>query len=741
MEEPSVLDYIKEKLKFWKESSIRIPPPDEGGEEPSFSSPSAGAGEAVRQVQPGNQAQEASREPRRGFPIALVLVLASLALVFIAQGLLEPPNRAWKWSLLVYGAAAVLVGTAYFYGKAVSVQAPEEVESEPDFTFHLAGLVAGLVFMALTFLAFGSKPPDVPEFRLVNTVVWGLSTGYLAWAFWAPRQGQAGLSLRQRLARLAAARSWKITLTRWGLLLLAAAGVVLFFRFYRLGSVPAEMVSDHAEKLLDVNDVLNGQLRVFFPRNTGREAFQFYLTALVATVFHTGISFMSLKLGTVICGLITLLYIYRLGDEIGNRRVALFAFLFAGISYWANIQSRIGLRFPLYPFFLAPTLFYFIRGLRRMRRNDFVFTGIWLGLGLHGYTSDRIVPLVILAGVAIYLLHQRSRDRRWSAVWGLAIIALVSLAIFMPLLRLAIDQPDLLFYRSLTRMADLEQPLPGPAWQIFLSNTWKALVMFFWEDGAVWVHSIPYRPALDVISAGIFFIGLVVVVLRYIHRRNWVDLFLLVSIPLLLLPSILSLAFPNENPNLNRTAGAYVPVFIILAVGLEWALSAVKRSLPPRAGTVLAGCLGLLLATASASNNYNLLFVQFDDQFRANAWNTSQMGQVVGDFSRSLGEVDHAWVVAYPYWVDTRLVGINAGYPTRDTAIAPEKLDTTLDLPQAKLFLLHIQDETSLARLQELYPEGRYWIQPSPVPTKEFIVFLVPPRENLLPRRLPGVTE
>ena len=33
------------------------------------------------------------------------------------------------------------------------------------------------------------------------------------------------------------------------------------------------------EKLLDVNDVLHGQFSIFFPRNTGREAFQFYLIA------------------------------------------------------------------------------------------------------------------------------------------------------------------------------------------------------------------------------------------------------------------------------------------------------------------------------------------------------------------------------------------------------------------------------------------------------------------------------
>jgi hypothetical protein len=227
--------------------------------------------------------------------------------------------------------------------------------------------------------------------------------------------------------------------------------------------------------------------------------------------------------------------------------------------------------------------------------------------------------------------------------------------------------------------------------------------------------------------------GLVLVISRYIRRRNWEDIFLIISIPILLLPSILSLAFPNENPNLNRTAGAYVPVFIILAIGLEALLSAIRRSLPERLGTVSAAALGLFLVIASASNNFDLLFRQYDESFRNSSWNTSEMGAVIRRFAGTFGREGDAWVVAYPYWVDTRLVGIQAGLPTRDTAISPEQLDTTLASSSAKLFLLNPQDLPALGRLQELYPDGKYWVYPASTPGKDFIIFQVLPRENLLP--------
>ena len=79
-------------------------------------------------------------------------------------------------------------------------------------------------------------------------------------------------------------------ITRWTLIVLAVVAVILFFNFYRLDSVPPEMVSDHAETLLDVNDVLHGWRPTYFPRNTGREMIHYYLTAAYMALFNLDVS-------------------------------------------------------------------------------------------------------------------------------------------------------------------------------------------------------------------------------------------------------------------------------------------------------------------------------------------------------------------------------------------------------------------------------------------------------------------
>jgi hypothetical protein len=461
--------------------------------------------------------------------------------------------------------------------------------------------------------------------------------------------------------------------------------------------VPPEPFSDHAEKIFDVYDVSQGQTQIFFPRNTGRESFQMYWTLLVASIFNTGLSFLSLKLGTAILGFLTLPFIYLLGKEIGGPRVGFFAFLLAGIAYWPNVISRVGLRFPLYPLFAAPTLFFLLRGLRTRNRNDFLLAGLFLGIGLHGYSPMRIVPFVVVAAFVLYWLHAQSRGARRELPAWLVMLALVSMFVFLPLLRYWFENPGSFGFRAFTRLGGVEQPLPGPAYQIFFSNFWNALRMFNYDDGEIWVHSVPHRPALDVITAALFLIGVVLILVRYIRNRHWLDLFLLVSVPLLLMPSILSLAFPGENPALNRAGGAYIPAFIIGAMALDGLLTGFGRG---GMRSVLTWGVAGILFLLSASQNYNLVFNQYYTSFRNGSWNSSDMGRVIDQFEQSNGNADN--------------------------------LSGTVEFTGPKLFMVKADlehpegnDQETLDVLESLYPNGQLRMFDSDVPGHDFWIYSV----------------
>lgn len=632
----------------------------------------------------------------KSFPFRIIV---GIIIAFIAQSFLDATVKNPVVAVPLYLLAGVLIWQD-LHPSSSPVRKTEFfviVGSLRPISFYLS-----LLMMVLALFSFSGN-----RFTLLNLGFWILALLLFLFSIWENDP---------------AFHFPRIKVNAFLALFIVVSLIIIFFRFTQLQGVPGEMFSDHAEKLLDVSDILNGKYSIFFPRNTGREAFQFYLTAFIIKLFGTGLTFASLKIGTVLAGLFTLPYVYLLGKELGDRWVGLAAFFLAGVAYWPNVISRIGLRFPLYALFAAPTLYYLILGLRLGRRNYFILSGFALGFGLHGYSPFRIVPFVVLFGFLLAILANRSHIYRQNNLWNFILLFFSALIIFLPLLRYALENPAIFGIRALSRLIPIEQPLPEPALNLFLGNTWNALIMFFYSNGEIWVHSIPYRPALDLITAVFFFVGVIYLFKRIYFYRRWEDVFILLLIPLLMLPSILSLAFPRENPSLNRTSAAIIPVFIIAGMGF---VSIIKRILDSQFKPFKKGLwigISLLILVATGLLNYQLVFKDFNQQFMQKAWNTSEIGQVIKDFVVSGGKPESAFVVPYPYWVDTRLVGINAGYPLKDFALSTDHFSETLLIPDPKLFILNPEDAKSLSKLMGIYPTLTQEKFISKQPEKNFII-------------------
>jgi 4-amino-4-deoxy-L-arabinose transferase-like glycosyltransferase len=693
----------------------------------SVQSPADASADVSNEV-PTAQNTPAERSEPEPFPGASALPwrsLAALVIGLIGQLRFEPPRDDADLipGLILYAVALGMLLWAAISGEWKPTRLPLHRPGQDSLRVRSVGLAVGLGSALLAFILMGRN-----MFGVLNVYLWIWAIIGLIYAFWVTGPGRYdGL---RKLAAWVRKPQFELRLTRWNVVLILGLLIVVFFRFSSLSSVPPEMFSDHAEKLVDVQDVLDGQTHIFFPRNTGREAFQMYLTAAVIKYVGTGVSFLSLKIGTASMGVFAVIFIYLLGVELGSRRLGFFAAFLSGIAYWPNVISRVALRFTLFPAFVAPTLYFLVRGLRRGNRNDFILSGIFLGIGLHGYSPFRFVPVLVLVAFILFVLHRRKYRPLKQAAVHLGVVVAFSVIVFMPLIRYAFeDWPNNyrnLTHRMATRISDAEQPLPGPAGTIFIENTGKALVMFAWSNGDTWVHSVTHRPALDVVGAVLFYFGIVLLGIRYARHRHWEDAFLLISVPLLMMPSILSLAFPSENPSLNRTAGAIIPVFLIMAMALDGLLAGFEARMGKYWGTRLGWGVAALLLLVSMDANHRLVFEDYFEQFQASSWNTSEIGQVVRNFADTIGTENTAWVVPWPHWVDTRLVGINAGVPRRDYALSRDRLQESLGLSGTKMFILNKEDLESLDILRVMYPTGSFSLYESEVPTKDFLVFVAP---------------
>ena len=308
-QDPSVLDFIKAHIRAWRYRILNPSADAQATEEIKYWTEQA-------EDQPVQTSiEQTSAKPSLFFPWR---VLLALGLGLMGQLALEPHpgvERAWQTGVALYVlAGCMLIWTNWRNEITLSawdVNIPETLKDEKFLRSSFAFIISlALAFGAFVFFGGG-------RFTAFNVTLWFVSILAMLHAFWQPRQGSS--SWLSDVKEFISRSQWRISVDRSMLLVLAVAGLVFFFRVYRLSEVPSQMISDHAEKLWDVSDVLNGQTSIFFVRNTGREFFQFYLTAAIILFFKTGLTFLSLKIGTVLAGLGGLYYMYRLGRDFVTR--------------------------------------------------------------------------------------------------------------------------------------------------------------------------------------------------------------------------------------------------------------------------------------------------------------------------------------------------------------------------------------------------------------------------------------
>ena len=659
-------------------------------------------------------------------------IALAIGLAIIGQWSLSEARNVFAAMVLYLIAIALAVSAPY---EPPSAAAPPRAQSpgRPFSARRSAFLIAGLLSTAGAFAlnadaSFGVA--DVPEyqFTLLGVAAWFASIAFFLAAFWQAEKTAAEWRdlLHARLDKWREGISIHITWT--GLALIAVMAVGIFFYFYRLDVTPTEMTSDHAEKLLDVNDILNGHYPVFFTRNTGREPLQFYLTRVLLALTGSPLSHLILKTGTALVGLLTIPATFLLAREMFDDTIGVLAAFFVAVLHWPVAIARMGLRYPFTPFFTAVSFYFFWRALKYQKRNDFLMAGIAIGAGLYGYIPSRDAPFVALGLGALWLMAGGWRqidDWRAFAI-NLGLMFALVLVVFAPLLRYSLDFPEMFWYRALTRVTSAETPVQGNVLSIFGQNLANLALAFNWRGDEVWPTNISYDPTLDVVSGALFVLGIALALYRTVRDRSVAFICLLGAFAALALPSALSFAFPRENPSLTRMGGAIPFAAILLALPVAGLFRSLRQGLAhlrASAALCLVG-IGLLLSPIVVLN-YQWYFVRYDLTYRLSAQNSTEVARVIHDFADSVGDLTHAYFIGYPYWIDGRAIGINLG-DIQWHNFTLDASDFLVDPNTNLLFIVHPDDQANLKLLRQHYPEGQTKIIHSRTPGKDFISFFVP---------------
>ena len=208
-----------------------------------------------------------------------------------------------------------------------------------------------------------------------------------------------------------------------------------------------------------------------------------------------------------------------------------------------------------------------------------------------------------------------------------------------------------------------------------------------------------------------------------------------IALPLLLLSTTLSIAFPIENPSTARTGVAMPVLFVIAAAPLallsEWVMGGgaaqrwLKRSLWRWA--VLGG-LCLALFTVATQENYVRYFRDLDRQYRGFVPNTGEIAQAIKAYSNRGITKENAFFVGWPYWFESRALSVHLGdirwHETHE--LRQNEPIPPLVAGQPRLYVLNREDEKRRIELQQTFPNGELKFVATPVPSKSFYLFYIP---------------
>lgn len=364
-----------------------------------------------------------------------------------------------------------------------------------------------------------------------------------------------------------------------------------FFRFHWITDYPLGLYPDEAMNGSNTLEALEtGEFKVFYPENNGREGFFINIQAL--SVKYFGNTPWALRGVSAFFGTLTIIGIWLVARELfppfANRNttkkgfrsllflirrreiIPVLAGFLTATAFWHINFSRIGFRAILVPFLSSFGIYFLLKGFRKGTILDFLWAGIFIGLGFHTYIAFRMMPLVIAVPILWYgwkWIRDRYKKRSvytetYCVPCAIVLFLLITFVVALPVGYYFLTHPEDLVGRTgqvSVFAAD------SPVYEFVKSNV-LTLGMFFVHGDCNWRHNLACTPELHPIAAVFFLFGIaasVYTLVKY-RLRSFPHLFLLWWALVMTLPATLT---REGLPHALRAIGMIPPVFILTGYG------------------------------------------------------------------------------------------------------------------------------------------------------------------------------
>ncbi len=503
--------------------------------------------------------------------------------------------------------------------------------------------------------------------------------------------------------------------TKIPIILLLILIISIFFRTWQLDSLPPGLYPDEAMNGNDaVESLENKDFKIFYPYNNGREGLFIWI---VSASFHFfGISITTLKLPSVIAGILTVLGLYFLTKEIffenkDKEVIALLSSFFLSVSFWHVNFSRIAFRAILVPFFLVFSFYLILKSFRTKKVQSIFLAGILFGLGFYTYSSFYFATILLFI---IYFFNWKKfkKEKKENIFYKLVIINLLTIfLVALPIGIFLLKNPDKMLKRSSqVSIFNTDQPILN-----FFQSLGLHLIMFNFMGDRNWRHNIAGSPQLLWI-VGIFFLFGIFLLIRKIYQKQLKkkDKILLSWFFIMLLPGALTAIGCSHA---LRVIGTIPAIYIISS----WGAVQLYSFLTKKYGLKIIQLISIIVIAAIPMFQFNNYFQKWASNPKVKDAFSSYYVDI-GDYLNSVPDsinkivvinfsnTPKPWPKGLPVSAQTTMF-IENTQNKKSTYLLPEEINQIKDEKETIVIPIKKEDDFFFKELEQKFPKGEFIIK------------------------------
>lgn len=472
--------------------------------------------------------------------------------------------------------------------------------------------------------------------------------------------------------------------------------IAVFFRLYRIASVPPGLYADVAANGLDGLSILDGDFKLFYTRNGGREGLFFYIVALFQKIITT--DYYVLYLVTASIGVATIITSYFVIENYKGKKIALLSSYLMAVSFYHIHYSRLGYRTILMPLFIL-LIFHSSRKLLNTQKLSWgVTTGFITGLGYYSYLSYRAFLIGVGLSFLYYIALNRRKLPKLIKPLGLSVVVfIITVAPF--------------FYNSYKNTYSYSRTQDVLVTENILERAYTTAKVFGIEGDPEIQYNVDGMPVISLIFAVFLLIGSLYLLKKDYRRFETIFIFLSIGSQLGIV------AITDRIPHMLRAVGICAFLFLLVAIGIAKVFEVLENSLKRNDFYKYLGYLGCIVMVLYFAY---LPVEAYDGYFRKWAKQENLQRQEffydyveLGRYLKQQDKTSIENIVIVSNWyrddgprLDSYILQTTDYILESEREYQVEYLNSmTTDVLDSKTVIIRADDSRSIKRLEEIYDD------------------------------------